>query len=210
MERLKFEQSTDKASDELIAAAREGSTDALGRMLDECRHYLLLVANHELDSQLQAKLGASDLVQDTFLEAQRDFNCFHGRTEAELLAWLRQILLNNMRDAAQRYHGTAKRQVSREVPLSPLDDTSGYDGETLPAKANPPSWPARQLEQSSAIESALEQLPEDYREIVELRNFQLLDFADIGRQMNRSADASRKLWSRAIKVLEQRLSELND
>jgi RNA polymerase sigma-70 factor, ECF subfamily len=78
---------------QLIMEARLGSQPSLGRMLESCRQYLLLVANQELRPELQGKVGASDLVQESFLEAQRDFAGFEGQTEAELLAWLRRILL---------------------------------------------------------------------------------------------------------------------
>src|SRR5947209_3557782 len=70
-----------------LAAARTGSADALGRLLEACRGYLLLIGQRELDPALRAKGGASDLVQQTFLEAQRDFARFRGATEADLLAW---------------------------------------------------------------------------------------------------------------------------
>src|SRR5262245_20956863 len=82
-----------------VQDAREGSSEALGQLLEGCRQYLLLVANQQLDPGLRDKLGPSDLVQETFLDAQQDFRHFHGHTEPELLAWLRRILLNNLADA---------------------------------------------------------------------------------------------------------------
>lgn len=89
--------------EELIDKARGGCAECFGRILEGCRQYLLLIANQEFDSQFRAKLGASDLVQETFLEAHQDFSRFDGRTEDDLLAWLRQILLNNIRDAARQF-----------------------------------------------------------------------------------------------------------
>ena len=67
-----------------IEAAQHGSPEALGQVLEYCRRYLLAVAHEQFDTDLQAKVGVSDLVQDTFLEAQRDFGQFRGRSEAEL------------------------------------------------------------------------------------------------------------------------------
>ena len=64
-----------------LPAARAGSSEALGQMLDAYRAYLLQIAGRELDTQLRAKAGASDLVQETLLEAFRDFAGFHGDTE---------------------------------------------------------------------------------------------------------------------------------
>ena len=86
-----------------LEAARSGSGDALGRVLESYRAYLLLVAARELDPKLRAKGGASDLVQETFLEAQRDFGGFHGNSDGELRAWLRQLLLHNVANFARRY-----------------------------------------------------------------------------------------------------------
>src|SRR5262245_9801346 len=92
------------------AHARADTGDARRRLLEALRGYLLMVAGEELDPALRAKGGASDLVQETFLEAHRDFNQFRGADEAELLAWLRRLLLNNVANFGRRYRGTEKRQ----------------------------------------------------------------------------------------------------
>src|ERR1700730_6102303 len=89
-----------------LAAARAGSPEAMGQVLDACRGYLLSIASQELDPQLQAKGGASDLVQETLLHAVRGFGHFDGATEAELLAWLRRLLLNNLIDFKRLYRVT--------------------------------------------------------------------------------------------------------
>src|SRR5215468_6351850 len=100
-----------------LAAARAGSRQALGEALESCRRYLLLVAQRELDPELQAKGGASDLVQETFLEAQRDFTRFEGTSDAELRAGLRGLLRSQLGHFARRYRDTGKREVAREIPL---------------------------------------------------------------------------------------------
>lgn len=100
-----------------LCAARAGEREALGQALESCRRYLLLVARGEIDTALQSKASASDLVQETFLDAQRDFAQFQGSTEPELLAWLRQILLHRINKFSRHYRDTAKRQVGREVQL---------------------------------------------------------------------------------------------
>src|SRR5689334_1370544 len=97
--------------------ARGGSDSALGSVLESCRDYLLLVANEEVPCELQPKAAPSDLVQQTFLEATRSFSDFAGQTDQELLRWLQQILLNNIRDTTRRYRQRAKRDIGREVPL---------------------------------------------------------------------------------------------
>src|SRR5437764_1298683 len=113
----------------VLASARSGSAEALGRALETCRGYLLLVAERNLDPVLRAKGGASDLVQETFMEAQRDFAQFQGTTEAELLAGLRRMLLNNVGNFARRYRGTDKRAVGREVGLPREGSSAAAAGE---------------------------------------------------------------------------------
>lgn len=78
----------------LIAAARDGSDKALGQLLNAYRPFLLSVATEEFDSQLKAKAGPSDVVQDTFVEAQRDFASLKSDTAEELRIWLHTLLMN--------------------------------------------------------------------------------------------------------------------
>jgi RNA polymerase sigma-70 factor (ECF subfamily) len=183
-----------------ISAARQGSTEAVGQLLDACRQYLLLVANQHLDHELRGKLGPSDVVQETFLEAQRDFGHFRGASEEELLAWLRRILLNNLANAARYYRDTDKRSVGREVSLA---DLPREDLEDVLGASDSPSSPAREEEEQQELDRALAQLPEHYREVIGLRHQEQLSFDEIGRRLGRSADAARKLWARAVEQLEQ-------
>src|SRR5262245_24160506 len=111
-----------------LSAARTGNQDALGQVLQACRAYLLLVAERELDPHLQAKGGASDLVQETLMDAVRAFGTFHGNSEEELRRWLRRLLLNNLVSFARRYRGADKRQVRREVGLHGPDSSGQFGG----------------------------------------------------------------------------------
>src|SRR5262245_4410888 len=111
-----------------IEAARGGCREALGRLLQGCRQYLLLVANQQLASDLRNKLGPSDVVQETFLEAQRDFARFHGDSEDELLAWLRTLLLHNLANVRRDYRDTGKRRLDREVPFDQAPPDELFNG----------------------------------------------------------------------------------
>jgi RNA polymerase sigma-70 factor (ECF subfamily) len=187
-----------------LAAARGGSREALGQVLETFRGYLLLVANRELDGELRAKGGASDLVQETFLEAQRDFGRFHGHSEAELRAWLRRLLLNNVANFTRQYRDRAKREVAREVPLE-AGGSSHERGAGLAADTTSPSGQAVAREQAKALEQAIERLPPDYRQVLALRHEQKLTFAQIGEQMQRTANAARMLWLRAVERLQKEM-----
>jgi RNA polymerase sigma-70 factor (ECF subfamily) len=192
---------TAKDAAQLLAAARAGSQEGLGQALETCRRYLLLVAQRNLDPALQAKGGASDLVQETFLEAQRDFAQFQGTTEAELLAWLRQLLLNTLGNFARHYRDTAKRAVGREVALPGEGSSAGAGG--VAGSGPTPSGLAMEQEQAQALQRALLRLPEEYRRAIQLRYQEGKSFEEIGQLLNRSADAARKLWTRAMERLRQ-------
>jgi RNA polymerase sigma-70 factor (ECF subfamily) len=194
--------------EDLIVAARAGSQKALGELLAVCQPFLLLLARTEMKSDLQAKLGASDVVQETFLEAQRDFAGFRGRTRAELLAWLRHILVHNMANLVRRYRTTEKRQVTREVSLGG-GDSHGKPEQELPASGLSPGSQAVTHEQALMLERALERLPEHYRAVILSRHHDGLSFAEIGQSMNRSAEAVRKLWARAIERLQLELIRIS-
>lgn len=187
--------------DQWIAEAQRGSGEALGRLLQACRDYLLVIAHDELRHDLRAKAGASDLVQETFLDAQRGFGRFRGQTEAELLAWLRQILVCHLVNLRRQYCVAAKRNVRRELPLAHdgADSTSGRS--MPPATSLTPSWHAVKREEVELVELAVERLPDDYRQIIRLVNREHQSFAEAATAMHRSADAARRLWGRAIEKL---------
>lgn len=194
--------------DECIRLAHSGCPHALGKLYEQCHRYLLLIANRELDIQLRAKLGASDVVQETMLKAQRSFEGFAGSSEGELRAWLRTILLNSVRDAARRYQSGGKRDIRRERELHAVLSDQGEA-----ASFSQPESPSRQLmaaEQAASLRAALLRLPEDYRQVILLRNIERLSFQEIGEQMQRSNEAARKLWVRAVDRLRELLGAGNE
>jgi RNA polymerase sigma-70 factor (ECF subfamily) len=187
----------------LLEAARAGSAEALGALLEDCRRYLLRVANRRLDPALRAKGGASDVVQQTFLEAHQAFARFQGSSERELLAWLRQLLLHHLANFHRLYRA-GKRQVARETPAEQGGSSAegGLADDTLS-----PSGQAMRQEESEALMRALEQLPEEYRQIIVLRHQEQCSFEEIGRRMNRSASGARLLWTRALDRLHAEMGK---
>jgi RNA polymerase sigma-70 factor (ECF subfamily) len=187
-----------------LATARAGSGAALGQALDACRDYLLLVANRELDPGLRAKGGASDLVQETFLEAQRDFAGFQGTSPPELRAWLRRLLLNNLANFNRHYRATAKRQVGKEFALE-AGNTSEERGAGLADSIASPSQQAVAQEQVAALQQAMTTLPAEYRQVLAWRHHDQLSFEEIGQRTQRTANAARLLWLRAVERLRRQL-----
>jgi RNA polymerase sigma-70 factor (ECF subfamily) len=193
----------------MLHNARAGEGDALGGLLKQWRDYLLVVANDNLDDGIRAKESPSDLVQETFLEAKRDFAQFHGKCEEEFRAWLTRILKNNLAAAAKKYRDTEKRDVSREVPLSGPDD-SGHVPLDLPQDTPLPCERVIGQEDLAALHQALARLPERYRQVLGLRYERQLGFEAIGGEMGCSAEAARKVWARALAALQREMSPSHD
>jgi len=185
-----------------VKAARDGDAEALGQLLDHCRAYLLLVAEKEFGADLRGKEGASDLVQETFVRALKAFSHFQGNEESEVLAWLRQILMNGVVDFARRYRNTQKRQIDRERSI---DGDSSVESlkEQLAGDLTSPSGQAMARERDVQLEQALEELPEHYRQVILMRHRDNLSFVQIAALTEMSDNAARKLWWRAVKRLEQ-------
>ena len=200
--------STSLSPDELLSQARSGSSDRLGQLLELYRHYLSLLARIEIGRNLQAKLDASDLVQDTLLEAHRNFARFRGSSETQFVCWLRQIMAASLANLLRRYLGTQGRDVRLERELAVhLDQSSRLLDRGLVAPISSPSQQASRREQVVLLADALELLPEDYRDVIVLRHLEGLSFAEVSRRMGRSLDSVEKLWVRGLARLRQVMGE---
>ena len=175
--------------------------------LERFRQYLCLLARLRLDERLKGKLDASDVVQQTLLEAHTAMPQFRGSTEAEMAGWLRQILARNLANAV-RDLGRAKRDVGRERLLQQaLDQSSANLASWLAAEQSSPSQQADQHEQAARLAEALERLPAAQREALVLQHWQGWSLAQIGDHLGRSPEAVAGLIKRGLKQLRQLLQE---
>ena len=190
----------------MIQQARAGDQATLGQLLDLYRNYLRLVARTLIGHALRLQLDASDLVQETFLKAHRDFAGFLGSTEPELTAWLRQILVRTVANQA-KYHRRQGRDYRKAESLEAMLDRSSTAIHRALASPNPsPSEHAVQREQAVLLADALAKLPADYREVFILRNLEHIPFDEIAVRMNRSP-GRRVLWKRAMDRLSLSLRD---
>jgi RNA polymerase sigma-70 factor (ECF subfamily) len=194
--------------EELIRRARGGDLAAVDRLLGLYRHYLSLVARSLIGPSLRARLAPSDLVQETLLEAHRDIARFEGVEESDLLAWLRQILVRNLTDQVRR-HQAMGRDLRREQSLDDLLERSDRPLQSaLASPAISPSEHASRREQEVLLADALARLPDQYREVILLRNMDRLPFEEVAARMGRSSGAVRMLWVRALERLNRELEDL--
>jgi len=193
----------------LLDALRQGDPAAKGQLLLRYQPWLQLLARLHAESRFQGKFDPSDIVQQTMLEAYRALPQFRGQTEPELKAWLRQILAHALGHEIRRYRGTQQRDLAREVSLEEALARSSQRLENMLAvSGSSPSQQAAQREQEVLLADMLARLPEDYREVIILRNLEGLSHDEVARRMNRSVGAVRMLWVRALARLRQELGKL--
>lgn len=190
----------------LIDQARHGDEGARGKLFEAYSTYLTLLARGQIGHRLQGKVDASDIVQETFLEAHRQIGGFRGTSEAELVVWLRRILAGQIALVLRHYLGTKGRDMNLERELAgQLDESSASLDGGLISPHSSPSQRASRREQAVLLAEALDRLSEDYREVIILRHIEGLSFADVAARMDRSEDSVQKLWVRALASLRRSL-----
>ena len=198
----------DSRIDRLLRQARAGDCKALGALLEQYRNYLKLLARLQIGRGLQSKLDASDVVQETFLKAHRDFSQFQGTSEAELAGWLHRILATSLANLVRHYRGTKRRDVRLERQLAAdLDESSRVLAPALAADQSSPSQQAVRHESALHLADALERLPDDYRDVLILRHLDGLSFPEVATRMGRTVYSVKNLWARALVRMRQSMEK---
>ena len=185
------------ASQKSVANCRAQALDVAALAL-RYRPFLKAIAAAELPENLKSREDDSDLVQEALLKATREAKQFLGSTEKELESWLREILINQITDCV-RFHSRQQRDVGVEIaiPLARLSADELSASEFV-----------RKAEAKELTQRALHELPDDYRSVLLMRQQLDLTFTEIAERMQRSPDAVRMLWGRAILALGEKLKSL--
>jgi RNA polymerase sigma-70 factor (ECF subfamily) len=191
--------------EELLEGARRGDPEALGRLLEAQRAALHRLAERQLEGRIAVRVDASDVIQQTFLEAHRSFGQFAGRDARDLAAWLQAILDHKVAAAIRDHALLQKRNVHRERSLDDSRESTAPLKEGLDAGHSTPSQQAVRGEEAQRLERALAELPDDQREAVRLRHLEGWALADIARHLERSPAATAGLIKRGMQALRVRL-----
>lgn len=187
----------------LLDRARAGDAEAFGELLEQYRSYLWILAHRYLDDRLRQRIDPADLVQITFLEAQRDLPGFRGLEPAAFVVWIRNILRNNLATAVARHVITQKRSVAHEVRL--VSESSGSPGLAgqLAGSTTSPSQQIIRAETSQALVDAMDQLPETQAMAIKFRYLEGLNLKEISDALGKSEMAVGGLLKRGLKRLRQ-------
>lgn len=185
----------------LLERARAGSSEALGALLERSAQKLLALIRLRLGPRLRTRLESRDILQATLLKAIERFGSFEGNQAGSLMAWLARIAENEIRDQAD-FHSAQRRDAASAVPLEAIPGV-----ERLAARVRSQTSRIALGEQLTRLERALETLDPDQRDVIILRRLQELTFSEVAERMDRSPDACRMLFARAMTRLTLAMEE---
>lgn len=191
----------------LLCRARTGDRAALGTLLESFRHYLDVKADLQFDQRLRGRAEPTDIVQQTLLEACRDFEAFNGEDDRALATWLARILEHNIAEAVRRHIVAAKRSTNVETSI---DDSKTFRpklAESLVGDELTPSGYFRRSETKDRVAQALARIPEGQRNAVWLKHIEGWSLREIAQHLNRSEEAVAGLLKRGLKQLTRVLHD---
>lgn len=187
----------DQLQNSLLKAAKSGDDDALGLLIETFRPMLRADAMQSL-AEVQARVGASDIVQMTWWSAFRGFPRFEGDVDA-FIGWLRNIHDRNIKDAI-RDQQAGKRAIRKEIsPSGGFQNAAG--------KITSPSQKLMRREQQDQMDECMNKLPLAQREAIRWRFYEGLAVAEIVERMGRSETAVAGLLKRGLSTLRQMMKE---
>ncbi len=174
----------------LIQGAREGDRQAFSTLEERFRQRMKAIVLHFLGSS-HPSVAAEDVLQETFLRAFRLIKHFDWRGEDSLLRWLGGIARNVVYEIA--------RQNRREPLIGLRDD--------IPRSEPSQSEALRRNERFDRLQSALDVLKAEYREVVLLARIEGLPLKIVAERMHRSREAVRQLLWRALRQLKENFGD---
>jgi RNA polymerase sigma-70 factor (ECF subfamily) len=177
----------------IIDAARNGGAEALNRLLKVAHVYLKIFAVQETPKASTPKFDASDIRQESMIDVAKGIHMFQGRSR-EFFSWLRQIVRFNAIDQQRRHRRSVEKEVAHDVGLIAIPAPSEADS-------------LLRFEEKERVEKALSKLSEDHRAVLHLRVWERLKWEEIGQKLNRSADAARQLFARALDAVRGDLAD---
>ncbi len=198
----------------LLQQARNGDGGSLGVLLRKYFRYLNSLSHGHLDDRIEIRVSASDIVQETLLEAHRDFSKFSGTSIEEFTGWLRRILFNNLATAIEKHVLADKRDVRKQRSLDQAvgdaDHSKARLARYLQQDVTSPSTPMQRDESLDQLSFAINQLPPEYQQVIRMRHFDDLSFSQIAEKLDRNSGAVRMMWVRAVEKLRLGMSRLED
>lgn len=192
---------------ELVRRAEAGDEYALNTLFEKHRGRLLRMVSLRMNRALAGRVDASDVVQDSYLEAARVLNRYLENPSLPFFLWLRHLAGEKLIQAHRQHLGAQKRSVSKEVAIHQRLPEASSDSiaDFLAASATSPSRAAIKNENKQQLERALEQMQPLDREVLVMRHFEHLSGPETATALSISHDAVKKRYVRALEKLSKLL-----
>jgi RNA polymerase sigma-70 factor (ECF subfamily) len=194
-----------------IASLRGGDRHALAAFFDQHRDRLRRMVELRLDPRLRARLDASDVVQEAFLDVAHDLDSYLADPKLSPLLWLRLHVGRRLTTLHRQHLGTRMRDAGLEISLyqgALPEASSAALASMILGRHTSPTQAAQRAERMVRIQEALNSLEPTDREILALRHFEELGRAEAAEVLGISQDAGAKRYFRALKRLKDVLSAM--
>jgi RNA polymerase sigma-70 factor (ECF subfamily) len=200
---------TEAAVAALIARLRAGDQFALAELFDKHRDKLRRMVQLRLDHRLAGRVSASDVLQESYIDALKRVEHYFEKPDQPFFGWLRLVVAQRLADV-RREHTAQKRDAGKDVSIHPADQ--GADSACLAAcllgNLSSPSGAASKNETFARLEEALEQMDPLDREVLALRHFEELSNAETAELLGIQPPAASKRYVRALARLKDILESI--
>jgi RNA polymerase sigma-70 factor (ECF subfamily) len=192
----------------LLALARAGDQAALGQLLERYRSYVRLLIRLQIRGRWRRTFDVDDLFREIGRRIRREIATFGGGSVGEFLSWVRRVIGSTLANQVRHSVGDGRRDLRLERALfDELESSSRALNRNLVVTRSPPGRRAVRREYAVILADALERLPEDYREVVILRNLEGIGFPEVARRMGCTEDRAKDVWVRALARLRRTLED---
>jgi RNA polymerase sigma-70 factor (ECF subfamily) len=195
----------------LLRGAAEGNGADWGALLEKHRDRLRRMVALRMDPRLQGRIDASDVIQDTYMEASARLAEYLGNPRMPFFLWLRFLAGQKLVTLHRHHFGTQMRDAGREISLyrGRLPETSSAAlAAHLLGHDTRPSEAAIRAELKIRLQEALNSMDPLDREVVALRHFEQLSLAETARVLGLSESGASRRHLRAIERLKEILTQL--
>lgn len=194
-----------RAAQRFVKDGKTQQNETFNEVLCQHRERLKRMVSVRMNQKLQGRLDASDVIQDTFVEAARALESYLDSPKISVFMWLRKLAGEKLIQAHRKHLGAEKRTAHREqaifggVPAA----TSQVIAIQLSGKLTSPSIAAQKQESKDELMQALEQMGEIDREILMLRHFEQLSNKETAEVVGMNYEAVKKRYIRALDKLRE-------
>jgi RNA polymerase sigma-70 factor, ECF subfamily len=192
----------------LLQKVQNGDQAAFDALFQRHRAKLRQTIALRMDRRVAARVDASDVLQDAYLEAYKRLPKYLQQQGMPFYLWLSWIAREKVLALHRRHLGAEKRSVTYEAPLLPADSSASFVSGIIPGREPTPSQALAKNELAEQLRQALQQLDEDEREMILWRHFEQLSIRETAQLLQISEAAAGKRYIRAVERLRRILVDL--